>query len=374
MEEYLAATWSQRRDTYGKALVPPEPRGDAAIAKMRLSLQAQTADKQEAVLVAFDQLQQADQRLLSEEMARTGIGGQRFDRGPEFGEIVAGPTFLVYYSPAFLRNLAPLDALPALRILTEVYRRARQLWPLRPSTDAHHSVTIRIDQIKELKLSSIMEAFAEGESWLLVRQNDQEGVVERHRLTDMAKVMQDGTSVVLKLWRADRGPGGSNSFSNKTGRKRKVSRAKVGFRTVFASEVIQQVGRYSISDGASSSAATTDSHYSLKSPPLHFGSEDGGSMARRSPALSQSSGQSSGQSGCTGSSLSHASASSPGMHAPSACFTGSIGGDASARPPAARAESPSDETDSISIEISDESPNGLGRVVTASAESNANSI
>ena len=99
-----------------------------------------------------------------------------------------GPAFLVYYSPAFLRNLSPADALPALRILAEVYRRARQLWPLRPSQDAHHSVTIRIDQLKELKLSGIMEAFAEGESWLLVRQNDQEGVVERHRLDDMAKV------------------------------------------------------------------------------------------------------------------------------------------------------------------------------------------
>ena len=32
-----------------------------------------------------------------------------------------GPAFLVYYSPAFLRNLAPPDALPALRILVEVH-------------------------------------------------------------------------------------------------------------------------------------------------------------------------------------------------------------------------------------------------------------
>ena len=49
-------------------------------------------------------------------------------------------------------------------------------------------MTIRIDQLKELKLAQIMEAFAEGETWLLVRQNDLEGVVERHRLDDMAKV------------------------------------------------------------------------------------------------------------------------------------------------------------------------------------------
>ena len=56
-----------------------------------------------------------------------------------------GPAFLVYYSPAFVRHLAPVDALPALRILAEVYRRARQLWPLQESTDHHHAVTSRID-------------------------------------------------------------------------------------------------------------------------------------------------------------------------------------------------------------------------------------
>ena len=38
----------------------------------------------------------------------------------------------------------------ALAILAEVYRRARELWPLRPTTTNDHSVTIRIDQLKEL--------------------------------------------------------------------------------------------------------------------------------------------------------------------------------------------------------------------------------
>ena len=54
-----------------------------------------------------------------------------FARGPPNAKQAFGPAFLVYYSPAFLRNLSPADALPALRILAEVYRRARQLWPLR---------------------------------------------------------------------------------------------------------------------------------------------------------------------------------------------------------------------------------------------------
>jgi len=276
MEEYLAATWSQRRDASGKALMPPEPRGDSAIAKMRLSLQAQTADKQEAVLAAFDALDQAEQRLLSEEMARSGIAGQRFNRGPEFGDTVVGPAFLVYYSPAFLRNLAPLDALPALRILAEVYRRARHLWPLRPSLDAHHSVTIRIDQLKELKLGGIMAAFAEGESWLLVLQNDQEGVVERHRLDDMAKVIQDGkNAVVLKVWRADRAEGresgGKEGRKHKGGRNRSGTSRKVGFLGADKSKSDGGTSFKSRSDGASSSA-------SVKSGGVYSSSlSDGGS-------------------------------------------------------------------------------------------------
>jgi hypothetical protein len=256
MEEYLAETWLQRTDANGKAMKPAEPRGDSAIAKLRLSLQAQTADKQEAVLAAFDTLEQGEQRVLSEEMARSGISGQKFGRGPEFGDPVVGPTFLVYYSPAFLRNLLPLDALPALRILVEIYRRARQLWPLRPSVDAHHSVTIRIDQLKELKLAQIIEAFAEGETWLLVRQNDLEGVVERHRLDDMAKLIQDGKKVVvLKVWRADQG----RKDKHKGGRNKS---RKVGFLNSFDTKSVGGTSsrygssRGSRADGASSNGST----------------------------------------------------------------------------------------------------------------------
>ena len=91
-------------------------------------------------------------------------------------------------------------------------------------------MTIRIDQLKELKLSGIMEAFAEGESWLLVRQNDQEGVVERHRLDDMAKVIQDGNNaVVLKVWRADRESGSKEGRRHKGGRNKSGSSRKVGY-------------------------------------------------------------------------------------------------------------------------------------------------
>ena len=100
----------------------PLPRGEEAIAKMRLFLQAQTPEKQQAVACAFDDLGSADRSVLVEELARTGIVDQVFRRGPSWRQSF-GPAFLVYYSPAFLRSLSPYDAYPALQILAEVYRR-----------------------------------------------------------------------------------------------------------------------------------------------------------------------------------------------------------------------------------------------------------
>ena len=83
-----------------------------------------------------------------------------------------------------------------------MYRRSRELWPLAPTEGSHHSVTIRIDQLRELKPSAIYSAYSQGETWLLCRHNDQEGVVERHPLTYMQELVLKGTRVsVLKLWR-----------------------------------------------------------------------------------------------------------------------------------------------------------------------------
>ena len=93
-------------------------------------------------------------------MARTGIYGQFFERAPKF-DTSSGPAFLVYYSPALVRSLAPHHAYEALKLLAEVYRRARKLWPLTSSQGNGHAVTIRIDQLKELKLEAIQMAFAQ---------------------------------------------------------------------------------------------------------------------------------------------------------------------------------------------------------------------
>ena len=78
--------------------------------------------------------------------------GQAYKRTAPL-QVSGGPALLVYYSPAFLRTLAPDDALAALSLLAETYRRARQLWP--PQSEARGSVTVRIDQIREQKLVDI---------------------------------------------------------------------------------------------------------------------------------------------------------------------------------------------------------------------------
>jgi hypothetical protein len=180
------------------------PEGDGAIARMRLSLQAQVADKQRAVEEGWGLLLAEEQRILAEEMARTGIARQSFGRGPRFDR-VEGPAFLVYYSPAFVRTNAPKNARIALRILAEVYKRARELWPLCASTDNAHSVTIRIDQLRELNPAAIFAAYESGNTWLLTKKNDQEGVVENHGQSEIQELTQGGTVfALLRLWRIQR--------------------------------------------------------------------------------------------------------------------------------------------------------------------------
>ena len=234
MEEYLARTWEEAPSLHA---LGPAPSGDDGVALMRLALQAQTADKQLAILSAFRSLPEEDSKVLREEMARTGIDGQIFTRGPPFSAS-SGPAILVYYSPAFVRTLAPGHALEALRVLAEVYRRARQMWPIAmtESGDASHAVTIRIDQIKELKLPEIQAVFAQGESWMLCRKNDNEAVVERHSLdyiaTDAAKSDKDKGATVLKFWRLEKDAGSRGSGQSRMSRYSKAgSKASKSSRT-----------------------------------------------------------------------------------------------------------------------------------------------
>lgn len=220
-----------------------------------------------------------------------------------------GPAFLVYYAPALVRNLSPAASLAALRTLAEVYRRARQLWPLRPSTDNAHAVTIRIDLLKELKVMAahlnarprgqslcshaipycpgielprlnsvpasfgtplgsalgsqvhqIVSAFAEGDSWLVVRKNELEGVVERHRLDEMASLLQGGTqAAVLKLWRIEEdaasqsgGSGSKKSGASARAHTRRHQRRLVGFNILGNNSESESASQKSKSSGDNS--------------------------------------------------------------------------------------------------------------------------
>ena len=119
---------------------------------------------------------------------------QRAHASPE-----GGPAILVYYAPAFLRRQPPASARDALVLLAEVYRRARQLWPLGPlpaSIDAA-SVTVRIDQMKELALEEVHRVVDEGtHAWVLVRGNQREATVECHPRARLAELQHMGALVL----------------------------------------------------------------------------------------------------------------------------------------------------------------------------------
>jgi len=70
---------------------------------------------------------------LGTEMARTGAYGQHYARcaTEEKASPCEGPAILVYYSPAFVRILTPDHGEAALRLLAEIYRCSRKLWPLK---------------------------------------------------------------------------------------------------------------------------------------------------------------------------------------------------------------------------------------------------
>ena len=240
-ENYLEQQWREASDaarTLGaaeKALHPSlgqalqmlssPPDGEGAVALMRLITQTQMPASQLRIAAAFHELGPDDRKVLSEEMARTGIHGQSYKKSGNERK-PGGPAILVYYSPAFVRSLAMADKpLAALRLLAEVYRRARVLWPL-TSLDASgtagalqkNNVTVRIDQIKGLSLEEIHSVYASGNSWLILKRNEQEAIVECHTIDFMAELLQQGTRcAVLKFYRRKRkgdGGGGSSASSH----------------------------------------------------------------------------------------------------------------------------------------------------------------
>jgi len=138
--------------------------------------------------VAVLTLRQAeDQKTLAFEMALTGRAGECYSATPRFGEL--GPAFLVYYGPALLRQSATGE-LPTvgLRCLAEVYRAARELWPL-SSGDATKCVTLRVDRLKAVETAKIVQMYEAGQVWFLKRASDKEGVIELISLHELPSMM-----------------------------------------------------------------------------------------------------------------------------------------------------------------------------------------
>mmetsp|Transcript_25618 Transcript_25618/g.59670 ORF Transcript_25618/g.59670 Transcript_25618/m.59670 type:complete len:943 (+) Transcript_25618:61-2889(+) len=202
-EEYLRMRWNMAPDlpllteSYDQS-------GAEVICKRRLLCMAQAAAPH--VLETFELLHARDRRLLSEEMARTGLVGQVYDLcrtmphedgGERWDQ---GPAFLLYYGPAFLQK-AGAQAKLALEVLTSIYEAGRVLWPL-TSDDVDKTVTLRMDTLKERSVVEACAASQSGEVWVLVRHNNAEGFVEWHTPEVMAELEKNGQPcVALRLQR-----------------------------------------------------------------------------------------------------------------------------------------------------------------------------
>jgi len=200
-EQYLVQRW-------GEVLkLGPAPEGENSIALMRLSTQVQSLPLQLSLPTAFTHLPAEDLRVLCDEMAMTGIEGQAYRR---YVPPPGGPAFLVYYAPAFLRtNTAAEDrTLPnlvtKLRMLAEVYRQARNLWPLSTSAADYRSVTLRIDVIKDATIESINDSYSWGEVYVLQKSNENEGRVDKQPLYTLAAPPGDSSErALLAFWRQE---------------------------------------------------------------------------------------------------------------------------------------------------------------------------
>mmetsp|Transcript_579 Transcript_579/g.1955 ORF Transcript_579/g.1955 Transcript_579/m.1955 type:complete len:626 (-) Transcript_579:317-2194(-) len=198
-EAYLETYWLEEVQP---GFCEPLPQGDHAIALMRLMCQAQTKDKQTSLLHAwYNLLGPEDKRVLSEEMGRTGLVDQHYKHSRSRRS--DGPAILVYYSPHLLRTLLLDTALEALVILAEIYRCARQLWPLTPLIGSQsHTVVVHVGHIKELTVDQLREVYANGDSWLLCKCNEKEAVVECHPIDYITELAARGsTASVLRFWR-----------------------------------------------------------------------------------------------------------------------------------------------------------------------------
>jgi len=192
LEDYLIWRWQSQEPSLGR---PPE--GEGSIMKLRLVVMAQ--GDSERLLEAINKLSPEDHQTLSEELACTGCKDQQFARDTLRSN--SGPAILVYYAPALLQKAGKTDPIGAMTVLSEVFRQAREFWPLSEEM-ADQTVIVRIDALKELQVPAIFEP-SPGDMWALQKTSSCDATVKRINMTMISEV-DWSTSRVLNL-SADRG-------------------------------------------------------------------------------------------------------------------------------------------------------------------------
>lgn len=195
-EEYLHFAWPT-------TALGPAPRDCDAIATLRLLTQVQDVNRMPTLRAALHLLGKEARASLSLELALTGVAGERYSSRPD---AVGGPAFLLYYSPAYLRNCCAVDsleeALAALTTLQLVYSAARALWP-REEGNESSNVTILIDSLQSCLVANVLDAHTHGLCFVLQRTSDVDGKVIKVNLEALPAVLSTNLARVLPLWRSE---------------------------------------------------------------------------------------------------------------------------------------------------------------------------
>mmetsp|Transcript_58348 Transcript_58348/g.130381 ORF Transcript_58348/g.130381 Transcript_58348/m.130381 type:complete len:869 (-) Transcript_58348:114-2720(-) len=196
-EDYLKTRWVEQQPSRG-----PSPTGPAAVAKMRILCMSQSNAPK--ILDAFEALPREDQSVLAQEMSRTGVQGQSYSANlvPEdVYQNARGPCFLLYYGPALLQNLCGDSPVRRLKLLAELYRRARILWPPVASM-AGNGANVRVEAIKGLSCDEMHTKLTGTEKWMLVKQNESEAAVEKKSVAEMEALVEKGEGQPITIPRA----------------------------------------------------------------------------------------------------------------------------------------------------------------------------
>mmetsp|Transcript_57230 Transcript_57230/g.134227 ORF Transcript_57230/g.134227 Transcript_57230/m.134227 type:complete len:868 (-) Transcript_57230:156-2759(-) len=193
-EDYLKTRWVEQQPSRGAS-----PTGPTAVAKMRILCMSQSNAAK--ILDAFEALPREDQSVLAEEMSRTGVQGQSYSANlvpKEVYQNARGPCFLLYYGPALLQGLCGDSPSRRLKLLAELYRRARMLWP--PVVEkAGSGANVRVEAIKGLSCDEMVKKLEGTEKWMLLKQNDSEAVVEKKSSAELEALVEKGEGQPLTI-------------------------------------------------------------------------------------------------------------------------------------------------------------------------------